>query len=347
MLDNPHTNRPTLDLLDAPDTLARCLVADAQVRTVAVNLQNTWREIVGKQPLPQPVQQLLGELCAAAPLLAATLKLDGALVLQLQGDAGSCVRLIVVEYTANHTLRAAVKLNDAVDREALFTHETVQPSEVGLQTLVSAQGSGRFIVVLDPTHKLPGQKPYTSLVPIVGNSVAHSIDYYMASSEQLPTRVLLTSDDHACAGLLIQRMPLSGGKAAPDTRAMTYNEHGHEILAHEAHDDTWLRMRHLLNTVKNAEMLITSPVTMLRRLFWQEEPSAADSQALRFYCGCSRQKVQSMLKMLGADEVNSIVAEQGCVTVSCDYCEASYGFDAVDCAAILASAVSSDTGGVQ
>ncbi len=337
----------TLDLIDAPDTLARCLVADAQVRAVAVNLQNTWRDVLGKHALPQPVQQLLGELCAAAPLLAATLKLDGALVLQLQGDAASCVRLIVVEYTANRTLRAAVKLNDAINIHEFLASETAKQHEIGLQTLVSAQGSGRFIVVLDPTHKLPGQKPYTSLVPIVGNSVAHSIDYYMASSEQLPTRVLLAANDTACAGLLVQRMPLSGGKAAPDTQAITLNEHGHEILAHEAHDDTWLRMRHLVHTVKDAELLAAPPITVLRRLFWQEDPSAADSQTLRFYCGCSRQKVQSMLKMLGADEVNSIVAEQGGVTVNCDYCEAVYQFDAVDCAAILASAVSPDTGAVQ
>jgi molecular chaperone Hsp33 len=334
---NTPSNQEQTELLDAPDTIARCLVADAQVRTVAVNLQTTWRDILGKRDLPPAVQQLLGELCAAAPLLAATLKLDGALVLQLQGDASSLVRLIVVEYTANRTLRAAVTLSELSEN----------PADVGLQNLVSKQGSGRFIVVLDPTNKLPGQKAYTSLVPIVGNSVAHSIDYYMASSEQLPTRILLAANDTACAGLLVQRMPLSGGKAAPDTQAMTFNEHGHEILAAEAHDDTWLRMRHLVNTVKDAELLAISPVTVLRRLFWQEAPSAADSQPVRFYCGCSRPKVQSMLKMLGDAEVNSIVAELGAVTVNCDYCGANYRFDAVDCAAILASAVNVDTVSVQ
>ena len=313
-------------LLDAPDTLARCLVAQHQVRAVAVQLKQTWAGLLGQRKHAPAVQQLLGELCAAAPLLAATLKLDGAVVLQLQGDAHSPIKLMVVEYTAAHTLRAAVKLNT----------DTPLNTAAGLQQLVSAAGSGRFIVVLDPTHKLPGQKPYTSLVPIVGDSAAHSIDYYMASSEQLPTKVLLASNEHACAGVLVQRMPLSGGKAAPDSKDLVLNEHGHEVLADTAHDDTWLRMKHLVNTVKPAELLSTTPVTLLRRLFWQESPDAADSRAIRFYCGCSRQKVQSMLKMLGADEVNSIVAEQGAVEVNCDYCDAHYRFDAVDCAAILA-----------
>jgi molecular chaperone Hsp33 len=320
-------DKETLELLDAPDTFARCLVADKQVRAVAVQLTQAWQQIQGKRQLPTAVQQLLGELCAAAPLLAATLKLDGAVVLQLQGDASSPIKLAVVEFTAQHTLRAAVKLNE----------DNPLSDEQGLQQLVSSAGSGRFVVVLDPTHKMPGQKPYTSLVPIVGNSVAHSIDYYMASSEQLPTRVLLSADGSACAGLLVQRMPLTGGIAAPDTKALELNEHGHEVLAETAHDDTWLRMKHLVNTVKDAELLVTTPVTMLRRLFWQESPDTADSHPLRFFCGCSRQKVQSMLKMLGADEVNSIIAEQGAVEVNCDYCDQQYRFDAVDCAAILTS----------
>jgi molecular chaperone Hsp33 len=305
------------------------LVAENQVRAVAVQLKQTWTDLLGKRTLPAAVQQLLGELCAAAPLLAATLKLDGALVLQLQGDAASPIKLMVVEFTAAQTLRAAVKLND----------ENPVDDATGLQELVSAQGSGRFIVVLDPTHKMPGQKPYTSLVPIVGDSVAHSIDYYMASSEQLPTRVLLSSNDKVCAGILVQRMPLTGGKAAPDSKDLTLNEHGHEVLAETAHDDTWLRMKHLVNTVKDEELLSITPVTMLRRLFWQEAPEAADSTALRFYCGCSRQKVQNMLKMLGAQEVNSIVADRGAVEVNCDYCDAQYRFDAVDCGAILAGSV--------
>lgn len=327
MILNKSTEDNSSNLLDAPDTFARCLVADNQVRAVAVQLLDSWQQIQGKRQLAPAVQQLLGELCAAAPLLAATLKLDGAVVLQLQGDAASPVKLVVVEFTAQHTLRAAVKMNE----------DNALSTEHGLQELVSSAGSGRFVVVLDPTHKMPGQKPYTSLVPIVGNSVAQSIDYYMMSSEQLPTRVLLTASATHCAGLLVQRMPLTGGIAAPDSKDLILNEHGHEVLAETAHDDTWLRMKHLVNTVKDTELLATAPVTMLRRLFWQEEPQAADSQPLRFSCACSRQKVQGMLKMLGADEVNSIVAELGAVQVNCDYCDQQYRFDAVDCAAILAA----------
>ncbi len=324
-LHPPSHDGQAPDLIDSGDSLARCLVADMQVRAVAVQLHDTWRNVLGKRQLPPPVQQLLGQLCAAAPLLAATLKLDGAVVLQLQGDTASCVKLIVVEFTAAHTLRAAVKLNDAVPVDGA----------TGLQELVSAQGSGRFIVVLDPTHKMPGQQAYTSLVPIVGNSVAHSIDYYMATSEQLPTRVLLTASDTHCAGLLVQRMPLRGGLAAADSKDLILNEHGHEVLAETAHDDTWLRMRHLVQTVKDEELLSITPVTLLRRLFWQEDPNAADAQNLRFYCGCTRHKVQNVLTMLGAEEVNTIIAELGAVEINCDYCDTQYRFDTVDCAAIL------------
>lgn len=267
------------------------------------------------------------------------------MILQIQGDSKSPVRLIVVEYTANRTLRAAVTFNESVDWSDFSTHCVA--STMGLQQLVNVQGSGRFVVILDPTHKLPGQKLYTSLVPIVGDCVAHSIDYYMANSEQLPTKILLASSLTACAGVLIQRMPLSGGKLATHLQQITFNDQGHEVLADEAHDDTWLRMKYLVNTLKPTEMLLTNPVTLLRRLFWQENPVAADSQTVRFFCGCSRQKVHNMLKMLGAEEINSIVAEQGQVSINCDYCGTAYQFDSVDCAAIIASALSTETNSVQ
>ncbi len=338
---NNIENNIEVNLIDAPDTLARCLVADSQVRAVAVNLQTTWIDLLGQKQLPTAVQQLLGDLCAVAPLLAATLKLDGALILQIQGDSKSPVRLIVVEYTANRTLRAAVTLSETVDWADFTTH--CAADVIGLQQLVNAQGLGRFIVILDPTQKLPGQKPYTSLVPIVGDCTAHCIDYYMANSEQLPTKVLLSSNSIACAGLFIQRMPSSGGKLATHLQHITFNDQGHEVLADETHDDTWLRMKYLVNTLTPTEMLLTNPVTLLRRLFWQENPIAADSQTIRFFCGCSRQKVQNMLKMLGAEEINSIVAEQGQISVNCDYCSTAYQFDSVDCAAIIASDLSTLT----
>jgi molecular chaperone Hsp33 len=341
-------NTTDLNLMDASDTLARCLVANSQVRAVAVNLQTTWLNVLGERQLPVSIQQLLGDLCAVAPLLAATLKLDGALILQIQGDSKSPVRLIVVEYTVYRTLRAAVTLNDAINWNDFLKQQTNnQSNTLGLQQLVNAQSLGRFIVILDPTHKLPGQKAYTSLVPIVGDTVAHSIDYYMANSEQLPTKVLLASNANTCVGILIQRMPSLGGNVTTKSTEVILNDVGHEVLTSEVHDDTWLRMRYLVNTLKPEEMLSTYPVTLLRRLFWQENPVAADTQTLRFFCGCSRQKVQAMLKLLGEEEINGILLEQGNVSVNCDYCQTVYQFDPVDCAAIMAAAQSTEIDSIQ
>lgn len=336
------------DLIDAPDTLVRCLIADSQVRAVAVNLYTTWINVLGNKQLPLVVQNLLGELCAVTPLLAATLKLEGSLIIQIQGDLKSPVRLIVVEYTSNATLRASVTLNDAVDWSKLAIQANpIDSNTVGLQQLVNVQGLGRFIVMVDPKNKHPGQKIYTSLVPIVGDTVANSIDYYMANSEQLPTRVLLASNSSTCAGILIQRMPVSGGNISPNIDTIHFNEQGHELLSNGLNDDTWMRMRYLMNTIQSTELLSIYPVTLLRRLFWQENPTAANSQSLQFFCGCSRQKVQNMLKILGVNEINSILVEQGKVTVNCDYCDTRYQFDTVDCAAIMSAALHTEINSVQ
>jgi molecular chaperone Hsp33 len=43
-----------------------------------------------------------------------------------------------------------------------------------------------------------------------------------------------------------------------------------------------------------------------------------------------------MLRMLGRDEVRSVIAERGDVEVHCEFCNRRYAFDAVDSEAIFA-----------
>lgn len=108
--------------------------------------------------------------------MAANLKFDGSLVLQLQGDGA--VALLVAECRADLSVRATVKLRDRAVRD-----------DDTLQTLVNPNGSGRFVVVLDPPKDTPGRWTYQGVVPIEGDSVAEALEQYMLRSEQLHTRI--------------------------------------------------------------------------------------------------------------------------------------------------------------
>ena len=74
---------------------------------------------------------------------------------------------------------------------------------------------------------------------------------------------------------------------------------------------------------------------MVHRLFHQEDLRQLPARPVRFHCNCSQQRVGTMLTSLGQDEVDSILAEQGKVEVTCEFCGRSYHFDGVDVAGLF------------
>lgn len=316
-----------MSVAERADTLERFLLRGAPVRGEAVSLDTSWREVSERHAFPRSVRERLGELCAAGLLLSASLKFDGALILQIHGDGP--VALLVVECGSDGGFRATAKLRDGEPC----------PEEADLATLVNAHGRGRFVVTLDPRTDSPNRRPYQGIVPFEGNTVAEVLERYMARSEQVPTRLWLAADEHRAAGLLLQRLPDEGGR--PPAWAPGPADDGTAAAAlasaAEPDDDGWNRLQRLADTVTRGELLSLPLATVLRRLFWQEPLHGFDSRAPRFECSCSRDKVIAMLRMLGRNEIDAIVAERDAVEVQCEYCATPYRFDAVDAARLFVS----------
>ncbi|WKK16415.1 Hsp33 family molecular chaperone HslO [Achromobacter insolitus] len=302
------------------DQLKKYLTEDRSVRIQAVRLDATWKATQANHDYPPAITHLLGELVAASALLAANIKFEGSLVLQIQGDGP--IALLVVECRSDLSLRATVKMREG--------HEV--PSSGDMQSLLNPGGNGRFIVVLDPQRKLPGQQAYQGVVPLEGDTVAEALQHYMKASEQLDTRLWLAADAEHAAGMLIQRLPHHGGSDTPE-------------LSEQNAAETWDRACALAGTIKHDELLATDIDTLIHRLFWEETLVAFDPQSVRWHCPCTRERVASMLRTLGQEEVNSILAERGQVDVACDFCGKPYKFDSVDCATLFSSsaAPASDT----
>lgn len=292
------------------DQLQKFLFSAAPVRGEIVSLRNTWQEVLTRRAYPEPVRTVLGEMMAACALLSANLKFDGTLIMQIFGDGPA--RMLVVQCSSDLTMRATARLADDVS--------TTLDASLTLAQLVNAGGHGRCVITLDPSGRQPGQQPYQGIVPLSGadgplKSVSEVLEHYMRHSEQLDTRLWLASNDERAVGMLLQKLPGDGG-----------------IVPHpEALDaDTWERVCVLGGTLSRDELLGEEPETLFRRLFWQENVRHFEPVGARFQCTCSREKVGAMLKMLGRDEVDSVIEERGHVEIHCDYCNQRYEFDPVD-----------------
>jgi molecular chaperone Hsp33 len=288
------------------DRLIKFLFRGAPVRGELVRVSDAWREMTAHHSYPPPVKRLLGEMVAAAALLASNIKFNGALIMQVHGDGP--VKLLVVECQPDLSLRATAKLGE-------------EPVDDGasMGALINRGGRGRFAITLDPREPLPGQSPYQGVVSLDGESMADVLESYMRRSEQLETRLVLAADDDATAGLLLQRLP----------------DHGD--AARDIDEDAWDRATTLGATVRPEELLRLAPETLARRLYGQEQLDHQATLVPRFACTCSRERIGKMLVSLGRDEVDSIIDELGTVMVTCDFCSRQYSFDAVDVAQLFVS----------
>lgn len=319
------------------DELKKFVFDAAPVRGELVRLEATWQEVLRRRRYPAAVQTLLGEMMAAAALLSANLKFNGALVMQLHGDGP--VRMLVVECNSDLSMRATAKIVEGAEIA----------EDATLASMVNVQGHGRFAITLDPQDKLPGQQPYQGIVPLSDEngalaSMTEVLEHYMQTSEQLDTRLWLAADEKVASGMLLQRLPSYGGamEGRLDREPAQVGETGQPLHenAPEQDLDTWERVCQLGKTLRREELLEHPIDTLIKRLYWEELEAAGirmfEPQAPHFRCSCSRLRVGAMLRTLGQPEIDSILQERGKVEIDCEFCGQHYSFDAVDCAQLFA-----------
>ncbi|MCB1626442.1 MAG: Hsp33 family molecular chaperone HslO [Xanthomonadales bacterium] len=262
------------------------------VRGAYVRLQESLHDMPGHANGDANVRPLLGSAVAAAALLQGNLKSDTRLRLQLQGD--QVLRLLFAECNAEGELRGLLRLADG--------HAQVPPlAELDSNTVLA--------ITLDPAS---GGSRYQALVPLLGDRLDEALGHYFEQSEQLPTRLLLAADQHGATGLMLQRMPGSGGSS--------------ELLD----EDGWPRLGVLLDTLQDEELLQTEPALLWHRLFHEEQLEVRAGRRLRFGCSCSRERVIEMFRVLGLDESMAALQDDGRAEVDCEFCGRQYHFDRVD-----------------
>ena len=284
------------------DVLRRFLFEDLGIRGLWVNITASWQTAKHHQEGPENAQLQLGEGLAAVALLSATIKFNGSMILQIQGEGD--FKALVAQSTHDRNIRGLIR----------------SELEVTAGTLSEMFGNnGRLVLTIEPDDA----NPYQGIVALDGNNLADALETYFEKSEQLNTRVWLFANAHTAMGLLIQELP-----------------------SKDLDSKEWERVQLLANTLTETEALSWGSEELLYKLFNEDTVRLYEPEAVQFKCSCGRPRIERTLRALGAEELNSILAEQGKIEVNCEFCGAHYQFDAIDIAKALNEDnvdVSSDT----
>lgn len=295
------------------DCLHRFLFEHYPIRGHLVHLDASWRALLERREYPEAIRDTLGEAVAASVLLAATLKFDGTLSLQLQGRGP--MHLMLAQCSSELGVRAVARYRESVDE----------------RDLAVLSGEGNLSVTLENEDL---SQRYQGVVPLSGARLAECLQGYFENSEQLPTRLWLHASQNGVSGMLLQRLPADSLEQREGASVAAIRPNAAEI------EDAWHRVQLLGDTLKPEELEALSDKTILKRLFAEDDLRLFEPAPVFFRCRCSRERVVTMLRALGAEEIRSLIAERGRVEVHCDFCNRAYEFDAVDAEHLLSTSAS-------
>lgn len=277
------------------DLLHRYIFDKLDVRGELVQVSDSFEQMIANHNYPEPVKKLLGELFVATSLLTATLKFEGSISVQVQGDGAVKYALINGDHQQN--MRGVARLQ----------------GEVTGSSVPELIGKGHMLITITP---IKGER-YQGIVPLSEPTLAECVEQYFTQSEQLKTRLWFATDttegNAKAAGLFLQVLPVDKAKSEQD----------------------FIHLEALSNTIKADELLNLDAQTLLTRLYHEDNPQLFAPQAVKFKCTCSREKTIDALVNVGKEELLADVEEHGEVKISCHYCLTDYCFDEQQITAIF------------
>jgi molecular chaperone Hsp33 len=299
------------------DQLLRFNFDDLDIRGELVYLNHSWEQILTRYDYPAAVRTQLGSALAALVLLSATVKYDGNMILQVQGDGP--LKKLVVQVTHEGAVRGLARWEGLVPTGSL--------SEV--------YGNGQILITI---FKASGER-YQSIVAMEGNNLADALNVYFLQSEQLPSTFRLVATAHCVAGFFLQQLPDSRS-----TREQLLATSGIGIAGLRDREEDWNRINILASTLEERELMGLEPEQLLTRLFHEEQLRVHDPKPLHFACTCSREKVERTLIALGKDELEDILRLEGKIEVDCEFCQMRFTFDADEVQRLLHEAAAPEAG---
>jgi molecular chaperone Hsp33 len=289
------------------DTRQRFFIDNSPVRGDIVHIHQALKTILKQREYPQAIALMLGEMLAAAALLATTLKFKGRLSLQAQGSGD--LKWVMAECTDQGELRGLAEWKEESD----FSH--LKTSADALDALTDA------VLFINIEHQ-HGER-YQGIVPLDEPTISGCLSQYYVLSAQVPTQLTLACDHESAAGLLVQLLPRN-------------NDEEQDLVD----ADLWPRLTILTQTLRSDELIKLPAREILHRLYHEEDVRLPDAEPLKFGCTCSRERCVEALKQVGKDAVTEILATDDEIQMDCQFCNTAYRFSPIQAMALFGLKVS-------
>jgi molecular chaperone Hsp33 len=318
------------DIAALDDRVVPFAVPDLDVRGRVVRLGSSLDTILARHDYPEPVSRVLGEAAALTVLLGTALKIEGRFQLQTKSDGP--ISMMVVDFNAPDSYRAVAHI-DAAKLEQAVANGTISTGEL--------LGEGHLAMTVDQGSQTTR---YQGVVALNRQSLEEAAHQYFRQSEQIPSRIRLgvgsvvtgTGRRWRAGGLLVQFMPHSPERLRATDLHPGDAPEGHEIMASSdpdgISDDAWAEARSLVETVEDHELLdpLLESERLLYRLFHERGARVFEPALVHEACRCSRERVLGMLRGFSAEDRKAMVADDGTLGVTCEFCSRRYTFAAAE-----------------
>lgn len=294
------------------DFCQKFIFEDANVRGELVRLNNSYQEVISKASYPPPVKKLLGELMCASVLLSATLKFDGSLTIHARSNGA--IPLVMAECRSHQLVRATAHMNE----KSLQSPELINNHD--LQALLQ---DGKLAVHIQPKD---GQQ-YQGVIPLEHNSLSACLEDYFSRSEQLPTKLIFSSEGDYTSGLLIQSLPTPADE---------------EPMRQQSR---WDHLTQLIQNAHPSEVLALPTERLLTRTFPSESLRIFDKKEISFDCTCTRERTLSALSAMDRSELRSLLEKKSVIVVDCQFCSTRYKFANTDISHLVSEPAHSSPNG--
>ena len=278
------------------DKIIRCITSDGAVMVSAIDstdIAYTASVLHGTSPVASAA---LGRLLSAASMMGAQLKSgDSTLNIRFEGDGPIGSFMAVADSDGN--VKGYVENPDC----------PTEHYSSGKLNVAAAVGRG----IMSVMKNFGEGEPYIGKIPIVFGEIAEDITNYYATSEQIPT---------VCAlGVLIDKQSaqvlLSGGLLIQ--------------LLPGADDATIDRIEQNVAVLDSVTTMLAKGMTaldMCRAALQGFEVEVLDEFAVKYVCGCSKEKIATLIAAIPHDEIQAMIDEDHGAQASCRFCKKSYTF---------------------
>ena len=276
------------------DYIVRATAADSQIRVFAATTAGMVETAKQHHNTSPVATAALGRLLTAGAMMGSMMKNDSdVLTLQIRGDGP----LGGITVTADSRANVKGYVNNP---------DVMLPAKNGKLDVGGAVGIGLLQVIKDMGLK----EPYVGQTILVSSEIAEDLTYYFANSEQVPSSVglgVLMNHDNTvrCAGgFIIQLMPF-------------------------ASEDTISRLEQSLKDVTSVTELLDkgyTPEQLLQELVGDLGLEIADTVPTRFYCDCSKEKVEKVVASIGKKDLQEMIDDGEDIEVKCHFCDAAYNY---------------------